>query len=192
MNLILEAEIFTFPMLSFIAGLFFCFLGRKILGIIVAVFGFLIGFSWLSPAIADISGIPLEGNNWLIWFSAVLGAILGLVTWIISIFFAGTVLGIFLARGLLPEINGFIHVVIGLIVGFLMNSFKEPVSAFFTSFAGAYVATGSAMIMLNDVGFSGSVARFLEVGDPDPAIAILLMLLFTFFGYKFQSRSFGS
>lgn len=192
MDIILEADIFTVPMVSFIAGLIFCVLGRKLLGFLVVLFGFFIGFSWLPPWLADATGSSLSSSPWIPWVCGVLGAALGLVAWKVSMFFAGAVVGLFAARGLLPGMNGIVHVGIALLSGFLVHVQREPVLALLTATAGSYIATGSAMIMLEDIGFVGAVAGFLDAANPAPVIAAVLLIIFVITGYKFQARSFGS
>lgn len=192
MDLILDARIFSVPMVSFIIGLLFCFLGRKLLGFIVIVFGFFIGFSWLSQFLADLTGTTVSASPWVAWVSGLVGAALGLVAWKVSMFLAGIVIGLFLARGLLPSLNGIVHAAIALAAGVMMHIYKEPITALLTAISGAYIAAGSAMIMLEDIGFVNSVARLINASDPGPVIAIVLMFIFCLTGYKFQARSFGS
>lgn len=192
MDIILEADIFTVPMVSFIAGLIFCVLGRKLLGFLVILFGFFIGYSWFSPWLADLTGSSMSSSPWIRWVCGALGAALGLVAWKVSMFFAGAVVGLFAARGLLPGLNGIIHVGIALLAGFLVHVQREPVLALLTAIAGSYIATGSAMIMLEDIGFVGALANFLDASNPAPLIAAVLMVIFVITGYKFQARSFGS
>lgn len=192
MHIILDADIFAVPMISFIAGLIFCVLGRKLLGFLVILFGFFIGYGWLSPWLADVTGSSLSSSPWIRWVCGAVGAALGLVAWKVSMFFAGAVVGLFVSRGLLPEMNGIVHVAIALLAGFLVHVQREPVLALLTAAAGSYIATGSAMIMLEDIGFVRAVASFLDASNPAPVIAAVLLVIFIIIGYKFQSRSFGS
>ncbi|OPL19671.1 MAG: hypothetical protein AVO35_01485 [Candidatus Aegiribacteria sp. MLS_C] len=192
MDLILDARIFSIPMVSFIIGLLFCFLGRKLLGFIVIVFGFMIGFSWLSLLLADITGTTVAASPWVAWVSGLIGAALGLVAWKVSMLLAGAVIGLFVARGLLPSMSSIVHAAIALASGILMHVYKEPITALLTAIAGAYIAAGSAMIMLEDIGFVSSVAGFIDAADPGPVIALVLMFIFCLTGYKFQARSLGS
>ncbi|MFO8183768.1 MAG: hypothetical protein R6U39_06290 [Candidatus Aegiribacteria sp.] len=192
MDIILEADIFTYPMVSFIAGLIFCVLGRKLLGFLVILFGFFIGYGWLSPWLAEVTGSSLSSSPWIRWICGALGAALGLVAWKVSMFFAGAVVGLFAARGLLPGLHGIVHVAIAILAGFLVHVQREPVLALLTATAGSYIATGSAMIMLEDIGFVGAVASFLDASNPAPVIAAVLLVIFVIVGYKFQARSFGS
>ncbi len=112
MNLILESQIFTLPYISFIAGLLFCFLGRKMLGVIVILFGFIIGYTWGAVLLADIMGTNIASNPWIQWAASITGAALGLVAWKFSMFLIGTVIGLFIARGLLHSVPGIAHAVI--------------------------------------------------------------------------------
>jgi len=192
MDLILEGTVFTVPIVSFIVGLLFCFLGRKLLGLIVILFGFFIGYSWLSLLLADILGTSLTSSSWIPWVSGLIGAALGLVAWKVSMFFAGAVVGLFAARGLLPAQSGLIHAAIAVAAGVLVHIYKEPIIALLTAISGAYIAVGSAMIMLQEIGFMSSISSFMNSGDPGPVIAIVLLLIFSITGYKFQARSFGS
>lgn len=192
MGLILEAEIFTIPMVSFIVGLLFCFLGRKLLGFIVVLFGFFIGYAWISVPFAGIIGSSIASSPWIPWVSGLIGAALGLVAWKVSMFFAGAVVGLFAARGLLPSQSGLVHAAIALASGVLVHIYKEPLIALLTAISGAYIAVGSAMIMLEDIGFVRAIASFTDAANPAPVIAIILLLIFSATGYKFQARSFGS
>ena len=67
MNLILEADILKLPYVSFLAGLAFCLLGRKLLGVIVILFGFLLGYTWGSVFLADIIGRTIASSPWIPW-----------------------------------------------------------------------------------------------------------------------------
>jgi hypothetical protein len=192
MNAILQAEIFYLPLVSFIVGLIFCFLGRKLLGFIVVVFGFFIGYNWLSSLVVSLTGSSIAASPWIPWVSGAVGAALGLVAWKVSMFLAGTVIGLFAARGFLPNMNGIIHVAIALAAGTLVHVYKEPIIALLTAIAGSYVATGSAMIMLEEIGFVRAIAGFTDASNPAPVIAAVILLIFAITGYKFQARSFGS
>ncbi len=188
----LDADIFYIPIVSFIVGLIFCFLGRKILGFIVVLFGFFIGFGWLSPLLASIFGVSLHSTPWVAWVAGLIGAGLGLLAWKVSVFLAGCVVGLFAARGFLPSSSGIIHIAIALASGTVVHVYKDPIISLLTAIAGAYVATGSAMIMLNRIGFTDAVARFINASNPAPVIAAVLLLILVIMGYKFQARSFGS
>ncbi|MBN2586540.1 MAG: hypothetical protein JXR55_04530 [Candidatus Fermentibacteraceae bacterium] len=192
MDIILDAEIFTIPMVSFIVGLLFCFLGRRLLGFIVILFGFFIGYTWLASLLADITGTSIASSPWMPWVSGVAGAALGLVAWKVSMFFVGAVIGLFAARGLLPSVSGIVHTAIALAAGILVHLYKDPIVSLLTAVSGAYIAVGSAMIMLEGIGFIRAVASFTDSANPGPVLAVVLLLIFSVTGYKFQARSFGS
>jgi hypothetical protein len=192
MDIILKAEIFTIPMISFVVGLLFCFLGRKLLGFIVILFGFFIGYAWLASLLAGIMGTSIASSPWIPWVSGIAGAALGLVAWRVSMFFAGAVIGLFAARGLLPSASGLIHAAIALAAGILVHVYKDPIVSLLTAVSGAYIAVGSAMIMLEEIGFIQAIASFTDSTNPGPVLAVVLLLIFSITGYKFQARSFGS
>lgn len=192
MEVLLEADVFAIPYLSFIGGLFFCLMGRKLLGLIVIVFGFLIGYGWLTSLLGGILGIAPETSKWLPPVAGLLGAVLGLIAWRVSVFFAGTVVGLFVVRGFLPELPGLAHVAAALACGTLTHLFKDRIISLLTAIAGAYVAAGSAMILLDRIDFIDSLAGFIHVDDPGPGIGIGLVLIFAIVGYKFQVRNLGA
>ena len=67
MDLVLQSEVFTLPFVSFIVGLVFCLLGRRILAFIVILFGFLIGYSWGTALLVSVLSISLHQYPWLPW-----------------------------------------------------------------------------------------------------------------------------
>lgn len=192
MNTILEADIFTLPYVSFLAGLVFCLLGRKLLGVIVIIFGFFIGYTWGAVLLSDIMGRTIASSPWIPWVAGAAGAALGLVAWKVSMFFAGAVIGLFIARGLLPSIPGIAHAGISLLAGILVQIFKDPIISLLTAIAGAYIAAGSAVIMLNMVGFLDAIGSYTKSSNAALVITIVLTLIFTFVGYKFQTRDLNT
>jgi len=192
MNIVLQADFFTVPIISFLAGIIFCMLGRKLLGLIVILFGFLIGFTWGAVFLADVTHNTISSSPWIPWVAGVAGAALGLVAWRISMFFAGAVIGLFIARGLLPSLPGIAHMGISLLSGVLMHIYKAPIVSLLTALAGAYLAAGSAVIMLGDIGFLDAVGSYTDIVSAASIITIVLTLIFTLVGYKFQTRNIGT
>ncbi|MCD4776292.1 MAG: hypothetical protein K8S15_09625 [Candidatus Aegiribacteria sp.] len=192
MNTILEADIFTLPYVSFLAGLVFCLLGRKLLGVIVIIFGFFIGYTWGAVLLSDIMGRTMASSPWIPWVAGAAGAAVGLLAWKVSMFFAGAVIGLFIARGLFPSIPGIAHAGISLLAGILVQVYKDPIISLLTAIAGAYIAAGSAVIMLNMVGFLDAIGAYTKSSSAALVITIVLTLIFTFVGYKFQTRDLNT
>lgn len=192
MNIMLEADIFTLPYVSFLVGLVFCLLGRKLLGVIVIVSGFFIGFTWGAVLLSDIMGRTIASSPWIPWAAGAVGAALGLVAWKVSMFFAGAFIGLFIARGLLPSVPGIAHAGISLLAGVFVQIYKDPIISLLTAIAGAYIAAGSAVIMLNMVGFLDAIGAYTESSSAALVITIVLTLIFTFIGYKFQTRDLNT
>ena len=192
MNVILDADIFTLPYISFLVGLVFCLLGRKLLGVIVILFGLLIGYTWGSVFLADIVGRTIASSPWIPWVMGAVGLAMGLVAWKISMFLAGVIIGLFIARGFLPTIPGIAHTGIALVAGILAHMYREPIISLLTAIAGAYIAAGSAVIMLDSVGFLDTVGAYMESSYAASIITIVLTLIFAFVGYKFQARDLNT
>lgn len=192
MNIILNAQIFTLPYISFIAGLLFCFLGRKMLGFIVMLFGFLIGYSWGAVLLADIVGTTISSSPWIPWAVGAVGIALGLVALKFSMFLIGAVIGLFIARGLLPGVPGIAHAGIGIISGILVHQYRDPLIALLTAISGAYIAAGSAVIILNTVGFLDVIGVYTQSSNSASVIVIILTGIFALTGYKFQTRDINT
>lgn len=192
MNLILDAQVFTLPYVSFFAGLLFCFLGRKLLGLIVVSLGFLIGFSWGASLLADIIGTTIYSSPWIQWAAGVAGIALGLVAWKFSMLLIGTVIGLFIARGLLPSAPGVAHAGIALTAGILVHLYRDPVIALLTAISGAFIAAGSAVILLNMIGFLDAIGVYTELSNTASIIVIILTCIFALTGYKFQTRDINA
>ena len=189
MNILLTAKIFTLPYISFLVGLVFCFFGRKLLGVIVILFGFLIGYTWGSLFLADIIGTTIASSPWILWAAGFAGAALGLLAWKVSMFLAGSVVGLFIARGLLPAIPGIAHAAIALLAGILVHVYRDPIIALLTAIAGAYIVAGSSIIMLDSIGFLDAIGVYLASSGTASIITAVLTLIFTLVGYKFQTKN---
>lgn len=192
MNVILEADIFSLPYVSFLTGLAFCLLGRKLLGVIVILFGLLLGYTWGSVLLADIIGRTVASTPWIPWVMGAVGVALGVVAWKISMFLVGLIIGLFIARGFLPTAPGIAHTGIALVAGILVHMYRDPIISLLTAIAGAYIAAGSAVIMLNKVGFLDAIGAYMESSYAASVITIVLTLIFAFVGYKFQSRDLNT
>ncbi|MCK4806202.1 MAG: hypothetical protein KAT09_01075 [Candidatus Aegiribacteria sp.] len=192
MNLVLDAQVFTVPYISFIVGLLFCFLGRKLLGVIVILFGFLIGYTLGAVLLADIMGSSISSSPWMSWVGGVVGIVLGLVAWQFSMFLIGAVMGLFIARGLLPEVSGIAHAGIALTAGILVHLYRDPIIVLLTAISGAYIAAGSAVIMMRMIGFLDAVGINSISSNAAAAIVIVLTGIFALTGYKFQTRDINT
>lgn len=188
MNLILEGQMFALPYISFIAGLLFCVLGRKLLGVIVILFGLIIGYTWGAVLLADVMGTTTASSPWIPWAAGITGAVLGLVAWKLSMFLIGTIIGLFVARGFLPSVPGIAHAGIALTCGILVHLYRDPVIALLTAISGAYIAAGSAVIMLNSVGFLSAVGIHSLASNNATLLVLILTGIFALTGYKFQMR----
>ena len=192
MNLILDEQIFALPYISFIAGLLFCFLGRKLLGVIVILFGLIIGYTWGGSLLAGVLNTTIASSPWIQWAAGITGAILGLVAWKLSMFLIGTVIGLFIARGLLPAVPGIAHAGIALTCGILVHLYREPVIALLTAVSGAYIAAGSAVILMDMVGFLSAVGISSIYSNNAALLVIILTGIFALTGYKFQTRDINA
>lgn len=188
MNHILDSQIFTVPYISFIAGLFFCVLGRKLLGVIVILFGLITGYTWGADLLADVMSTTTSSSPWIPWAAGIAGAALGLVAWKLSMFLMGTIIGLFVARGFLPSVPGVAHAGIALTCGILVHLYRDPVIALLTAISGAYIAAGSAVIMLDMVDFLRAVGIHSIASNNATLLVLILTGIFALTGYKFQMR----
>ncbi|MEN8207662.1 MAG: hypothetical protein ABFR50_00270 [Candidatus Fermentibacteria bacterium] len=192
MNIVLDGQIFSMPYISFIAGLFFCLLGRKLLGLILILFGIITGYTWGASLLADVLGTTTAAAPWIPWAAGITGAILGLIAWKLSMFLVGTVIGLFIARGLLPYVSGIVHTGIALSCGILVHFYREPVIALLTAISGAYIAAGSAIILMDAVGFLRAVGISSISSGNATLLVLILTGIFALTGYKFQMRNVNS
>ncbi|MBD3277602.1 MAG: DUF4203 domain-containing protein [Candidatus Aegiribacteria sp.] len=189
MNNILSANVFTFPFISFFVGLLFCFLGRKLLGFIVVLFGFLIGYTWLTALFCGLFDTTVAQSGWIPWVAGLLGAAIGLVAWKVSVFLAGAVMGLFLARGLLPASPQLLHGGIAIVSGILAHIYREPLLSLLTAVSGAYIAAGSAVVLLEDLGMLDVLSDYADPSTTSLVIGAVLTLVFSVVGFNFQSRN---
>ena len=188
MNMIIETDLFAIPFVGLIIGLLFCFLGKKLLGFVIVLVGFLIGYTLGPQFVCDALNKTVSGSPWIPWVTGFVSAGLSVVAWKISIFFAGTVIGLFAARGLLPGIPGIAHAGIALAIGILVQIYRTPVIAFITALAGGYVAGSSALAILDQAGFIRTLGSYSENVNIGFIIGIALTAIFTITGYLYQTR----
>jgi len=176
----------TMAFIGLLLGILFCFMGRKVIGIIIVLLGFAIGYSW--------GGVPLgnllnSSGAWVPWVAGALGSIISVIAWKISMFFAGTVIGLFLVRGVFPELVQLAQVGIAFAIGVLVQFFKKPIISLFTAFAGAYMIGTTLAYMSIDLGLidtvglvdqgASSIPRYIQIGST---------VILTVVGYLFQMR----
>ncbi|MCK4505462.1 MAG: hypothetical protein KAW14_07595 [Candidatus Aegiribacteria sp.] len=188
MNLIIENNLLAIPIVGVLVGLLFCFMGKKLLGFIIILFGFLIGYTIGAQFVCDVLNRTIIGSPWIPWVTGLVSAGLSVVAWKISIFFAGTVIGLFAARGILPGIPGIAHGGIALAVGVLVQIYRTPVIAFITALAGGYIAGFSVLAILDQAGFIQTLGLYSENINIGFIIGIALTAIFTIIGYFYQTR----
>lgn len=176
----------TWSFISIVLGLLFCFMGRKILPVIVILLGFAIGYSWGAKPLADLLN---SSASWVPWLAGGVAAILSVVLWKVSVFFAGTVIGLFVMRDLFPSLAQLIHVVAALAFGALVQLFRKPVIALFTALAGAYMTGTGLAVLAVDFGLIGTVGLVAEgAGNMPRMIQVGVTVILTIVGYLFQTK----
>ncbi|MCK4671177.1 MAG: hypothetical protein KAT47_01455 [Candidatus Aegiribacteria sp.] len=188
MNLIIETNLFAIPIVGLLIGLLFCFLGKKLLGFVLVLFGFLIGYTIGAEFVCDALNKTVTGSPWIPWLTGLVSAGLSVVAWKISMFFAGTIIGLFAARGIFPGIPGIAHVGIALTIGVLVQIYRTPVIAFITALVGGYIAGFSALVLLDQVGFTRTLGSYSENLNSGFIIGIALTAIFAITGYFYQTR----
>ncbi len=188
MNSIIETDLFAVPIVGLLIGILFCFLGRKLLVFVLILFGFLIGYTAGAEFVCDVLNKTVSGSPWIPWVTGLVSAGLSVVAWKISMFFAGTIIGLFAARGLLPGIPGIVHVGIALGIGILVQIYRTPAIAFITALAGGYIAGFSALAIFDRIGFIQTLGSYSENVNIGFIIGLVLTAIFTITGYFFQTR----
>ncbi len=188
MNLIIETDLFAIPIIGLLIGLLFCFLGKKLLGFVLVLFGFMIGYTIGAEFVFDALNKTVTGSPWIPWVTGLVSAGLSVIAWKISIFFAGSIIGLFAARGLLPGIPGIAHAGIALTAGVLVQIYRTPVIAFITALAGGYIAGFSALAIIDRIGFIQVIGSYSENVNCGFIIGIILTAIFTIIGYFYQTR----
>ena len=189
MHLIFETDLLTISIVGFLVGLLFCFFGKKLLGLVIVVFGFLIGYTLGAQYVFDILNKTISSSPWIPWVTGAVAAGLSVVAWKISMFFAGTVIGLFAARSLLPGIPDIGHLGIAVVSGVLAQVYRTPVIAFITALGGGYVAGSSALALLQRLGFQSAIGSYTEGTDTGLIIGIALTAIFTVTGYFYQTKA---
>ena len=70
--------------------------------------------------------------------------------------------------------------------------YRDPIISLLTAIAGAYITAGSAVILLNKVGFLDAIGAYMESSYAASVIIIVLTIIFAFVGYKFQARDLNT
>lgn len=188
MHLILGSDLLTVPIVGLLVGLLLCFMGKKILGFIIILFGFLIGYTWGAQVLSDVLNRAISCSPWIPWVAGVVGAALGIVAWKVSMFFAGTVIGLFIARGLFPDIPAIAHTGIALSTGILVQIYKDPVLAFSTALGGGLIAGSSIVSILRSLGMLEVTGLQVVTANRGFIPYIVLSIILTIIGYLFQTR----
>lgn len=176
----------TLSFVSLVLGLLFCFMGRKILPLIVLLMGFAIGYSWGTPTLADL----LNSNaSWVPWVAGGIAAILSLILWKVSVFFAGTIIALFVMRGLFPGLAELIHVVVALAFGALVQLFRKPIISLVTALSGAFLTGSAVSFLVYEFGLVKTVGLVAEGSEDLPKYILWgITALLTIVGYLFQMR----
>ncbi len=189
MHLIFETDLLAISIVGLLVGVLFCFFGKKLLGLVIVVFGFLIGYTLGAQFVFDALNKTLSSSPWIPWVTGLIAAGLSVVAWRISMFFAGTVIGLFAARSLFPGIPGIGHLGIAVAAGVLAQVYRTPVIAFITALGGGYVAGSSALALLQRFGFVSAISSYTENADGGFIIGIALTAIFTITGYFYQTKA---
>ncbi len=169
-----------------LVGLLFCFMGRKIMPVLLVLIGFGIGYTWGSVPLSDLFG----AEAWVPWVAGALCAVLAVVLWKLSVFFAGSVIGLYLSRSVFPELADLAHAAIALGFGVLVALFRKPIICFFTALAGAHTIGLSLATLAGSLGLIETVGLVAEqsAGNLPNIIRWTATALFTILGYLFQMR----
>jgi hypothetical protein len=176
----------TLAFVSLGLGLLFCFLGRKILPLIVILMGFAIGYSWGTPTLADL----LNSNaSWVPWVAGGIAAVLSVILWKVSVFFAGTIIALFVLRGLFPSLPELIHVVVALAFGLMVQLFRKPIISLVTALSGAFLVGSAVSFLVFEFGLVKTVGLVAEGSEDLPKYILWgVSALLTIVGYFFQMR----
>jgi len=179
-------DLVTGAFVSLVLGLIFCFMGRKILPLIVIFMGFAIGYSWGAPSLGDILN---SHAGWIPWLAGGIAAVLAVILWKVSVFFAGTIIGLFVMRELFPDLAELIHVVAALAFGALVQLFRKPIIALVTALSGAYMTGAAVSVLVYEFGLVNTVGLVADGSENLPKYILWgVTALLTIVGYLFQMR----
>lgn len=176
----------TWSFVSLVLGLLFCFMGRKILPLIVILMGFSIGYSWGAPPLADLLN---SSASWVPWVAGGIAAVLSVILWKVSVFFAGTIIALFVVRDLFPHLAEMLHVGIAVAFGLLVQLFRKPIISLVTALAGAYMVGAAVAVLVFEFGLVKTVGLVADGTENLPRYILWgVTALLTIVGYLFQMR----
>lgn len=180
----------TMAFIGLLLGIVICLMGWKVIGLILVIFGFIISFTWGGKPLADLLNTQA---SWVPWVAGAAGSIIAVVTWKISMFFAGSIIGLVLMRGIFPELVKLAQVGIALTVGVLVQVFKKPLISFFTAFAGAFMIGKMLSFLAVDLGIIRTVTLIDRSSEGLPQTIILVTtIIMTVIGHLFQTRKLNA
>jgi hypothetical protein len=162
--------------LRLIFGTCLCFFGRKLIIFALAVACFLLSWVYGGQIITSLtdSSFLLTWGPWLI---GILGAVLGILLYKLSVFAAGALIAWFFLEPYIPDIHIVICVVASLAAGALLLAFRKPI------LSGLTALLGSSLIALAIVTLLAHVAIFAG-----PVIYWVLVTALAIFGFVVQMR----
>jgi len=145
--------------LMLLIGTCLCFFGRKLIIFALAITCFLLAWLYGAQILSSLTNSAFL-LTWGPWIIGVLGAVLGLLLYKLSVFAAGILIVWFLLESHVPGIHIVIRIVASLSAGALLLAFRRPILSSLTALLGGSLAALAIVSLLAHVSISVSTTIY--------------------------------
>ena len=139
--------------LMLLVGTCLCFFGRKLIFFALAVTCFLLSWLYGGQILSSMTDSSFL-LTWGPWIIGVLGAVLGMLLYKLSVFAAGALIVWFLLESHVPGVHIVIRIVASLSAGALLFAFRKPILSSLTALLGGSLASLAIVSLLAHVSIS--------------------------------------
>jgi len=125
--------------LMLLIGTCLCFFGRKLIVFALALACFLLSWMYGGQILTSLTNSSFL-LTWGPWLIGILGAVLGMLLYKLSVFAAGTLIVWFLLESHVPGVHIVIRLVASLTAGVLLLAFRKPILSSLTALLGSSLA----------------------------------------------------